>query len=62
MGDRDGEMALSGSCAEDEDNVTLIGDEGAGSQLPHRESLTGVSVRSKSSMSLARGSLAMLSW
>ncbi len=29
-------MALSGSRAADEDDIALIGDEGAGSQLPHQ--------------------------
>ncbi len=35
-GNCNGEMALSGSRAADENDVALIGDEGAGSQFPHQ--------------------------
>lgn len=40
-GNRDGEMALTGSRAADEDDVTLISDEGAGSQLSHQGFIGG---------------------
>src|SRR5690606_33772353 len=61
-GDRDGQMRLAGSGAADEDGVALIGDEGAGGEIADKASLTGVSAKSKSSMSLASGSFATVSW
>src|SRR5690606_27026361 len=40
-GNRDGQMALAGSRATDENDVALIGDEGAGGQFPHQRFIDG---------------------
>lgn len=40
-GDRDGQVTLSCPCAVDENDIALIGDEGAGRQLPHHEFIDG---------------------
>ena len=53
-------MRLAGAGAADQDSVALLGKKGATGQLAPA-SLIGVPVKSKSSMSLASGSLAMVS-
>ncbi|EHH12616.1 hypothetical protein MEA186_07454 [Mesorhizobium amorphae CCNWGS0123] len=61
-GNRDGEMRLARSGAADEDGVALSAMKLPVARSRTSASLTGVSVKSKSSMSLASGSLATVSW
>src|SRR3984893_4394845 len=57
-----GEMAFAGAGAADQHGVALLGKKGAPRQVATNASLTGVPAKSNSSMSLASGSLAMVSW
>src|SRR4051794_4015750 len=56
-GDGDGQMGLAGAGTADQHDVALLGDKAAGEIW-----LIGVPSNWKSAMSLARGSLAMVSW
>ena len=53
---------LAGAGSADQHGIALLGQKRAGRQIADQASLIGVSVKSKSSMSLASGSLAMVSW
>jgi hypothetical protein len=57
--DGDGQMRLACAGSADQDDVALLGDEAARSRT--RASLIGVSLKAKSSTSLASGSLATVS-
>jgi len=59
-GDGDGEMGLAG--AADEDDVALVSEERAAGEVTDQVSLIGVSANTKSSRSLASGSLAVVIW
>jgi hypothetical protein len=61
-GNGDGQMRLARTGAADEDGIALIGDEVPVARSRTRVSLTGVSVKWKSSISLASGSLATVGW
>jgi hypothetical protein len=61
-GNGDGQVGLAGAGAADQHDVALIGEEVAGRRGPTSVSLIGVPVKSKSSMSLASGSLAIVIW
>ena len=55
--DGDGEMRLAGTGAADQHGVALLGEEGAAGRSRTSASLTGVPVKSKSSISLAKRQL-----
>src|SRR5580704_3690241 len=60
--DSDGEMCLARSGSADQDDVALLGDEAPPARSRTSASLIGVSLKAKSSTSLAKGSLATVSW
>ena len=61
-GDGDCQMGLAGAGAADQDDVALLLEETAGGEVVDLRWLIGVPSNSKPSMSLAKGSLAMVSW
>ena len=54
-------MGLAGAGAADQDDVALVGQEGAAGETRTRPSLIGVPSKAKASRSLATGSLAVVS-